>query len=188
MNNLNLHKRRSIRLKEYDYSLPGEYFVTINVYDKQCLFGNFEDVDMKLSPQGKIAQQCWLDIPKHFKNVELDEYVIMPNHIHGILVLCESTVVGVEYIQPLQEDIQLLRELQKTYQHIVPNSIPSIIRSFKAAVTRECKKTGFNFGWQRNYYEHVIRSEKDLQNVRDYITSNPLGWKKDKENPYVTTQ
>ena len=158
------------------------------------MFDNIADEDMKLSPQGKIDQQCWLDIPKHFKNVELDEYVIMPNHIHGILVLCESTV-GVEYHpvgvdqkvyalgrhEPFRDAESLktiyfrchgtdhdthvglfgqpLRESQKTFQHIVPNSIPSIIRSFKSAVTRECKMTAFGFRWQRNYLPREIVRE-----------------------------
>ena len=97
----------------------------------------------------------------------------MPNHIHGILILHERTAgadnipVGAEYIQPLQ----------KTFQQVIPNSIPSIVRSFKAAVTRECRKKNYpDFYWQRNYYEHIIRNEKELNNIRDYIAGNILQW------------
>ena len=117
-----------------------------------------------------IVEQCWKEIPNHFPNVDLDAFVVMPNHVHGIIILNES--VGVEYIQPLQ----------KTFQHIVPNSIPSIVRSYKAAVTLGCRKMRSQFHWQRNYYEHIIRDDKDMNNIREYIANNPLQWAADKEN------
>jgi REP element-mobilizing transposase RayT len=127
---------------------------------------------MRLSRVGTLVKSCWEEIPLHFSNVELDEYVIMPNHIHGLLILRESTV-GAEYIQPLQ----------KTFQHVVPNSIPSIVRSFKAAVTRECRKKNYQgFCLQRNYYEHIIRDDNDLNNTGEYILNNPLKWSFDEEN------
>jgi hypothetical protein len=172
------HKRKTIRLKDYDYSQPGEYFITICTYNKVYILGEIVADEMRLSREGIIAQQYWRQIPSHFKNVELDEYtkdapycgatfsgLRLPNHLHGILILCEHTV-GIEYIQPLQ----------KTFQHVIPNLIPSIIRSFKAAVTLECSKMESHFHWQRNYYEHIIRGNKDLDNIRDYITGNVLKW------------
>jgi putative transposase len=82
-----------MRLKEYDYSQPGEYFITICTYNHECIFGNIVDEEMKLSTEGAIAQRCWEKIPKHFSNVQLDEYSIMPNHVHGILILTERMVV-----------------------------------------------------------------------------------------------
>jgi putative transposase len=162
--------RKTIRLKEYDYSMPGGYFITICTYDKQWLFGTIVDGEMQFSPQGLIAQRCWNDIAKHFYNIELDAFVVMPNHIHGIIILDEITV-GVEYIQPLQ----------KTFQHVIPNSIPSIIRSYKAAVSRECHKRNLDFCWQRNHYEHIIRNDKQLNTIRRYILGNPAQWETDDE-------
>jgi putative transposase len=118
------------------------------------------------------SEKCWKEIPKHFISAEMDEYIIMPNHIHGIIIIDPS--VGVEYIQPLQ----------KTFQHIIPKSLGSIIRSYKAAVTRECRKYGYNdLCWQRNYYDRIIRNDKELNNVRDYVRNNPLQWAFEKDNP-----
>jgi putative transposase len=181
-----LKHRKSIRLKHYNYSMPGDYFITICTNDHERIFGEIVENEIQLSKIGILVKQFWEEIPLHFSNVELDEYVIMPNHIHGILILRECTV-GAEYIQPLRlryiqplrlRYIQPLR--QTTFQHVIPNSIPSIVRSFKAAVTRECRKKNYQICcWQRNYYEHIIRNEKELNNIRDYIFGNLLQWKAD---------
>ena len=165
-------QRKSIRLKEYDYSQPGEYFVTICTNEHDYKFGEIVNEEMRLDEMGKIVKGCWEEIPIHFSNVELDEYVVMPNHVHGIIILNER--VGVEYIQPLQ----------KTFQHVIPKSLGSIVRSFKAAVIRQFRKNGYpDFLWQRNYFEHIIRNDKELNNIRDYIVNNPLKWSIDEENP-----
>jgi putative transposase len=182
MQSINLHHRKSTRLKDYDYSSPAEYFVTMCTKNKECIFSEIAGEKVKLSPIGKIAMQCWEEIPQHFPHVELDAFIAMPNHIHGIIIINPlvgvhnyNSSVGVEYIQPLP----------MTFQHVIPNSLGSIIRSYKAAVKRECHKYGYdNFFWQRNYYEHIIRSNKELNNIRDYIINNPLKWWLDEENPY----
>jgi len=181
MEPINLHHRKSIRLKNYDYSLPGEYFITLCTHDKVCMFGEAIEDEMRLTPTGEIAKRCWEEIPKHFPNVELDEHIIMPNHIHGIIIINplvgvdnHNSSVGVEYIQPLP----------KTFQHVIPNSLGSIIRSYKAAISRECRKQKYSdFSWQRNYYEHIIRNDKDLNNIREYISNNPIKWCLDENNP-----
>ncbi|MGD1043949.1 MAG: transposase [Bacteroidota bacterium] len=164
--------RKTIRLKEYDYSSPGEYFVTICTQDKLYSFGKIIEEEMRLSSIGEIAQRCWQEIPNHFPNIELDAFVVMPNHIHGIIVI--NPLVGVHYNEPLRKN---------AFQHTIPKSLGSIIRSYKGVVSRECRKCGHHyFLWQRNFYEHIIRDDKDMNTIREYIVNNPLQWAVDKEN------
>jgi REP element-mobilizing transposase RayT len=126
---------------------------------------------MILNEYGKIVQRCWLEIPQHFPNVRLDEFIIMPNHIHGIIVI--NNDVGVQNFEPLQNK----------YQKIIPRSIGSIVRGFKIGVTKWFREnTNIYTVWQRNYYEHIIRNEKELNEIRKYIINNPLKWELDIEN------
>jgi putative transposase len=183
MQTINLHHRKSIRLKHYNYSSPGEYFVTICTHKKVCVFGEVVEDEVRITPIGEIAERCWEEIPKHFPNVELDEHIVMPNHIHGIILLNETNKVGAEYIQPLPK-VNHIQPLPKTFQHVISKSLGSIIRSYKAAVSRECRKRkNYDFSWQRNYYEHIIRDDKDLNNIREYILNNPIKWYLDENNP-----
>ena len=169
------HHRRSVRLNHYDYSQPGAYFITICTHNRRCMLGNINSEMAELFSTGNVAKKFWLEIPTHFQNVELDQFVIMPNHIHGVIKIYDHKPVGVQYIEPLQEN---------KYQHIIPKSIGSIIRSYKSAVTRWCSKNNHqNFQWQRNYYEHIIRNENELNRIREYIQNNPLKWELDRENP-----
>ena len=168
-----IHHRRSIRVKGYDYSSEGAYYVTIVAYHRDCIFGEIKDEEVHLNDFGNIADKCWREIPNHFRNVELGAYVIMPNHMHGIIMINDNRR-GTIYRAPTQEQ----------FQKPVSGSIPTIIRTYKAAVTRrigrEHNATGI---WQRNYYEHIVRDEKDLQNKTDYIEANPMLWDKDDNNP-----
>jgi REP element-mobilizing transposase RayT len=180
------HQRKSVRGKKYDCSRPGKYFITICTHNYECILGEILNEEMRLNDAGNIAEKCWKEIPNHFQNVKLDEFVVMPNHVHGIAVLNES--VGIEYIQPntknINAGIQNLEPLQNTYQHIIPKSLGSIIRSYKAAVAHECKKNDHpDFRWQRSFYEHIIRNDRELHNIRNYITNNVLQWTFDKDNP-----
>jgi putative transposase len=169
--------RQSIRLKAIDYSQAGAYFITICTNNKRCHFGRVEGEMVKLTPIGEIANKYWLEICEHFDNVLLDDFVVMPNHIHGILFIPGAQKTGVQYIEPLQQR-------QQRFQHVVRKSIGSIVRSFKAAVTRWCRKNGYDhFRWQRSFYDHIIRNEKELNQKREYILNNPLKWELDKENP-----
>jgi REP element-mobilizing transposase RayT len=168
--NSELHHRSTIRLKNYDYSKNGAYFVTVCVRNKECVLGNIINGKMVLSETGKIVSEYWFEIPKHFHNVKLDEFCVMPNHIHGILLLNN---VGVQNFEPLRNK----------FQHIIPKSIGSIIRTYKTAVTHWCKQNDYNFFWQRNYYEHIIRNENELSEISEYIFNNPLKWELDNENP-----
>lgn len=170
------HHRRSLRLKNYDYAQAGAYFVTLCTQNRACLFGEIVDGQMRLHPAGREAGQCWLQIPQHFPNVELDEFVVMPNHVHGIVVLgdggrgtvCRAPTTVERFGRP------------------VSGSLPTVVRSFKSAVTKRINALHGSPGvsvWQRNYYEHVIRDEASLQDIREYIVNNPLQWTLDRENP-----
>lgn len=166
------HHRRSIRIKEYDYTQPGGYFITIVTYHRDLLFGEIVNEEIRLNEFGQIIDECWRAIPDHFPNVELGAYVVMPNHIHGIIIIHDGR--GRIYRAPTQEQ----------FQKPVAGSIPTIIRTFKSAATRrigrELNATGI---WQRNYYEQVIRNHKDWDRIHRYIESNPSMWAQDNENP-----
>lgn len=140
--------------------------------------GRIQSGKMELSGIGEIADLFWKEIPLHFKNVVLDEYIIMQNHIHGIIQLDSKNSDGRnEYSQ-----IEIGQNLS-TFQHVQKNSIPSIIRSYKASVTRWCNQNEFeSFQWQRNYYEHIIRTETDYFHIRQYIQANPENWREDEYN------
>jgi putative transposase len=140
------HHRRSIRLNGYDYSKEGLYFITICIYERQCLFGAIENKIMILNDAGKFAQQCWQDIPAHFPNVILHEFIVMPNHVHGIIELVRvqnigvqntRAIVGVENFQPLHfGPIPSQPRRQNQFQKIIPRSVGSIIRGYKIGVTK----------------------------------------------------
>ena len=165
--------RRSIRLKGYDYSAKGAYFVTVCALSRKLLFGNIESGEMRINKIGEIVQRFWKEIPQHFPHVKLDEYVIMPNHIHGILVI-EDGIVGANNYSPSK--VGLSKGTSKT--------IGSVIRGFKIGVTKWMRQhTKIEHIWQRNFYEHVIRNEDELNLVREYIQNNPKQWEMDRENP-----
>lgn len=172
------HHRRSIRLKGYDYSQPGAYFVTICTQNRACLFGDVVDGKMRLNDIGRIVEQCWYHIPVHFAHVQLDAFMVMPNHVHGIIVLVDSGNVGATHASPLPTRP---RGPQR-------KSIASIVGSFKSTVTKRINDYRGTPGlpvWQRNYYEHIIRDEQSLIRIREYIANNPFQWALDRENPSV---
>jgi len=167
-NTLNIHHRRSIRLQMYDYAQAGAYFVTVVTQDRSCLFGEIVDGAVDFNGAGKYVQSCWMEIPSHFPHVALDEFVAMPNHVHGIIWINN---VGVQNFEPLREN---------RYQHIIPRSIGSIVRGFKIGVTKWFKtNTRIPVVWQRNYYERVIRDDDELHALREYIMNNPAKWQED---------
>jgi REP element-mobilizing transposase RayT len=172
------HHRRSLRLKDYDYSQAGAYFITICTHKKESIFGEIRNREMILNRFGEITKNEWLKAAILRRNVELDEFVVMPNHFHGIIIIEESNDVGAtRRVAPTKESVTCTHTLK-------PNTIGSIIGQFKSVVTKEIRKKRFtHFRWQRNYYEHIIRNENDLNEVREYIVNNPLKWELDKDNP-----
>jgi REP element-mobilizing transposase RayT len=176
------HSRKSIRLKDYDYSQEGAYFVTICAYGKKCILGDVIDWRVELSPIGQIVCAFWFEIPKHFEVVQLDEFVVMPNHVHGIVMITGKRTsvkcTGVKSNAPTRGN--------DYYSHISPrkDTLSVIVRTYKSAVSRWCRQNGYkDFRWQRNYYEHVIRNEDDLVKIREYIANNAVKWDLDNENP-----
>jgi REP element-mobilizing transposase RayT len=191
-----LPNRRSVRLPHYDYAASGGYFITICTGDRAPLFD-----DPRLRT---IVETAWNDIPSHHPSVEIDEFVVMPNHVHGVLFLGASDVerTRAQRVAPLQRTgvhlapgagasgadrarAQQVAPLQGSRPHLVGGSLGAIVRAFKARVTRDIRAAlGSDVTvWQRNYHEHVIRHEAALMRIRQYIVDNPARWEFDYENP-----
>ncbi len=181
------YHRRSIRLKDYDYSQSGAYFVTIVTYERMPLFGEVVDGTASLNQLGEIAILCWESLPMHFSNIRTDAFVVMPNHVHGIVVFLDSPErradVGARHAVPVQRNDPSPR---RAFGKPTKNSLPTLVGSFKAAVTKqvnELRRTPGMPVWQRNYYEHVVRGEDELERIRQYIRMNSSRWASDISNP-----
>ena len=176
--NLDEHHRQSIRLKEYDYSQEGLYFVTICVQKYACLFGQITEGKMCLSEIGEITGKLWYEIKNHASNIELHEFVVMPNHLHGIIEIIDANV-GARHALPTRAGHAL--PLQTRFQNPGKNTLSSIVGSYKSAVSKYVHHLGFTkFSWQRNYYEHIIRNADSYTQIAQYIINNPINWKSDK--------
>ena len=176
------HHRRSIRLKGYDYTQPGAYFVTLCTHDRAHWFGEVVDGEMRLNDA-----QCWRDIPAHFPHVKLDAFVIMPNHVHGILWIVDNDVGAKNFSPlPLPPSPPHQPTSPPSPPHGTSKTIGSVVRGFKIGVTKWFRQnTTVYTVWQRNYYEHIIRNEESLDRIRQYIANNPLRWAFDRENPDI---
>ena len=167
------HHRRSIRLKEYDYTNPNWYYVTICTYNRNNIFGEVKNGKAILNEFGKIVDEEWLRTKEIRNNIDLDCHVIMPNHFHGILII-ESRDTA-RCVPTKENENRKFGELQR-------GSLSAIIRSFKSAITKrinELRKSPNKEVWQKGFYEHIIRNETDLFNIRKYIELNPLQWEID---------
>lgn len=165
--------RRPIRWVGHDYARAGFYYVTICTHDRQNPLGWIEGAQMRLSGMGRVAEECWRAIPDHFAEVELDAFVVMPNHVHGIVVPGDGRA---RHASPLPA----------TPKGPGRRSVGSIVGAYKSSVCRRVNAIGGTPGaalWQRNYYEHVIRNERQSSHIRRYIADNPANWMLDHENP-----
>jgi REP element-mobilizing transposase RayT len=176
-------RRHSIRLQGYDYSQAGAYFVTICTYNRRPIFGEIHDGEMQLNALGRVASAQWLLLAYRFTNLELCECVIMPNHVHGILVIIgRGEASPVRLSRPSNELIKDASPLRPN--GTIPGSVGAIIQNFKSVTSRKINAQSGKVKeliWQRNYYEHVIRDERDYQAIYDYILTNPQNWEKDEE-------
>jgi putative transposase len=149
----NFSYRRSLRLPGYDYTRSGPYFITFCVEDRRCHLGNIFDGQMDLGAAGRIVNDAWLDLPRRFPGVVLDVFVVMPNHVHGILRLPGHGV-----------------------------ALGTVMRAFKALSTRRIRQAGLRtFAWQSDYWDHVLRLEEDIEAFRNYIRENPRNWEQDED-------
>lgn len=169
----------SARLEEWDYSNPWWYYVTINTKNHVHYFGKVRNGKVVLNEIGNCAKKIWEEIPKHFQNIELDYYVIMPNHLHGIIII---NPVETRHGVSLQQHTNNNSDVKTPYMASLP--LGDVIGKFKAAVTRWCNKNrNTNFSWQSRFYDRIIRNERELYNIRKYIEQNPLKWELEKDNP-----
>mgnify|MGYP003564648071 CR=1 FL=1 len=172
--NPEIHHRRSIRLPGYDYSQAGMYFVTICTQNRECAFGKIVHGKMEPNISGEIVTDEWKKTAEIRKQITLDEWIVMPNHFHGI--------VGVN----IGKSTARRASTVERFGHPVSGSIPTIVRSFKSAVTKRINELNQTPGkklWQRNYWEHIVRSKSELDRIREYIRNNPVQWELDRLHP-----
>ena len=183
-------RRQSLRLPNYDYASSGAYFITLCTHERRYLFGEIMGGQMQLIPLGRIAQEEWVRSTQIRREVLLDAAVIMPNHVHGIVVI-DAAIIGGAVGATGRSPLQAGRSLQETPRVVRPGpparSLPAFVAGFKSATTRRinearalCTRLPV---WQRNYYEHIIRNPGELHRIREYIVQNPARWPEDLENP-----
>jgi len=177
----NKYRIESARLKGWDYASAGWYFVTICTQNREPYFGEVIDQEMRLSPIGEIACQFWSEIPQHSSsNIQVDTFVVMPNHVHGIIV-----IEDVNGRDGARRDGACTVSTRSTMSKISPKagSLGAIVRSYKSAVTRWARMNQQPFfDWQARFFDHIIRDEKGLNKIRDYIATNPARWDTDRNN------
>jgi len=174
--NAEIHHRCSIRLKGYDYSHEGAYFVTICAWNRECIFGDVVDGEMQLNGYGEVAGESWIWLSRQYGYVDIDKWVVMPNHMHGIVIINNSSRGG---------------SRTAPTETIKRKSLGRLIGAFKTVSSKQINQIRKNPGvplWQRNYYEHIIRNDDELNRIREYIVNNPAQWAEDEENPVNMTK
>jgi len=187
-------------MQKWNYTWNAAYFITISTDKQKYYFGKIKNGKMELSPVGIIADILWHEIPNHSKNVELGAFIVMPNHIHGIIIINNPTQTADNNAQTgndnnnvqtghalsLQKDPESKSNQKPApigknrYQNIGKNSLSSIIGGYKSAVTKHANRLELKFKWQTRFYEHIIRDEKSFENITRYIINNPTKWERDK--------
>ena len=198
----NKYRIASARLPGWDYGWNGSYFITICTKDRECFFGEIVNGEMNLSKTGVIADLMWYEIKNHAKDVELDEFIVMPNHVHGIITLNgederpptilnangDSNVETRHALSPKKQNDNSIVETrhalslpaQQCFQNQGKNTISSIVGGYKAAVTKHANRLKFDFAWQPRFHDHIIRDEQSFQTISNYIINNAQNWSEDK--------
>mgnify|MGYP002859201522 CR=1 FL=1 len=177
-------RRRLLRLRGFDYSQPGAYFVTVVTHGRACLFGEEVDGEMRLNEFGRIVEAVWFEIPSHYPNVESGAFCIMPNHAHAVIFLNDNYIVS-KVAGPVGAGLRPAPTAQTRHP------LSEIVRAFKSFTARrinELRNTPGQPVWQRNYYEHIIRNDDDYRLIYQYIEGNPAMWPEDEEFPAGQTQ
>ena len=181
----NTYRIPSARLQNWDYIWNAAYFVTICTHERECFFGEIVNDKMKLNDVGKYANQYWLDIPKHFSFVKLDNHVVMPNHLHGIIIIDKPDDI-VETLHATSLRQRQSTPTRKTFKNeymasISPKSgsLSTIIRSYKSSVTKNARLVNSNFAWQFRFHDHIIRDDESFNNISEYINNNSSNWQED---------
>ena len=198
----NKYRNESTRLQNWDYGWAASYFVTICTKDRVCYLGDVVNGTMQLSHVGVVADILWHEIKNHAQNVELGAYAVMPNHVHGIIILNESSnavgttptvgktpVVGSTHALTLRRPSKTSDTTepktigQKRFQNQGKNTLSSIVGSYKSAVTRHARRLGFDFAWQSRFHDHIIRNPESYERITRYILENPVKWTNDSFHP-----
>lgn len=214
--NPDLHHRRSIRLREYDYAAPGAYFITICTRNREPLFGKIADGIMRLNEMGRIVESIWYQIPAHFPRVELDALVVMPDHVHGIIAITDAVCGSVgagssrpcipskppisNAVTPYQTNVEPPPDSgagkPRPYNAFTPihsdsRTLGQVVAYWKYQAAKHINVSRGSPGnpvWQRNYFEHVIRNEQSLNRIRRYIAENPARWRGSPRPPVLTSE
>lgn len=194
----NKYRIPSARLQTWDYANNGAYFITICTQNRHHFFGTIQNQEMQLSEIGKLSAQFWMEIPNHFPFIELGNFVVMPNHVHGILIINHSVETRfiasnnneTQFIAPNDintNETRLIASLQGNIggfsgnkNPMINDNISKIVRWYKGRCSFECRKINPNFGWQTRFHDHIIRNAKSFDTIQNYIFENPLNWKNDK--------
>ncbi len=185
------YSNKHLRKQDWDYGWDAAYFITICTQQRECYFGHVEKGEMNLSHIGIIADVLWHEIKNHAKNIKLGEYIVMPNHVHGILILDGNLTVGTTHVLSPQSKTTDPAESKKTigqlrFQNQGKNTISSIVGSYKSAVSKHARRLGFDFSWQSRFHDHIIRDEHAYLNISNYIENNPAKWEEDRQKQYIS--
>lgn len=182
----NKYRIPSARLQNWDYGSNGAYFITICTQNREHFFGEIVDGQMQLNQLGQLAEKYWLEIPQHFSFIELGNFVVMPNHTHGILIIDKmDAVLPVETLQcNVSTNPNPNPNKNEQMANISPKSgtISTIIRSYKSVVSKNARLIHADFGWQSRFHDHIIRDAQSFQTIQNYISNNPIKWVNDKFN------
>jgi len=181
----NKYRTTSIRLKNWNYATRGYYFITICTKNRKCYFGNILDKKMQLSKIGKIANAYWQEIPEHFPFTTLDKFIVMPNHIHGIVIInnnveTQNLANNVNNVET--QNLASLRQNKGNKFGPQSQNLASIIRGLKIGVKKWATINNIPFQWQPRFYDHIVRNERSLHQIRQYIVDNPSNWENDRDN------